>query len=721
MGRITKDTVQFSAPVPEVIEPGSPDIIVLKFADSKIPVFKETRDKDYVKYGEDNLYPEYLTYLFNKSAKHNAILTGKANYIFGNGYTNGDAIVNRNGDSLNDISKKCILDIQIYGGFRLEIIWSFNARIAEIYHVDYSCIRKGKGEHGGFYFKESWNPKSGSISNRGPGEFIGGFNPSEPKGSQIFEYNEYRPGVRFYPLPSYIGCNNYIETDIEISKYYLSAIRNGMMPSKMVQFYQGDPTDEKKKEIERRFAQKFSGAENAGRFILVFNPSKDKSVDISDLSASEVDKQFVELNKTCQQEIYAGHLVTSPMLFGIKTEGQLGGNTELYTSYSIFQNTYSKPRAKDFDKEINWLLKYSVFAGQYELQPTDPIGVQFDVKDVVNSLPKQFVFESLGIPKEMWALENIGADNRPTPTLPIPAPGTPGAPAPGTPAAADAALSNDNIKNLTAKQHQQIMRIIRQYSKGQLTELAAKALLRAGLGLSDDDINSLLGIEPKPVALSFEEQSEGIVEMFDSCGESKNDYEVLRSKRVLFSSELEAEGDEEIFIQEAFKVNVTATENSILELIKKDELITPEVIATTIKETVAFVKSKIASLIKKGYLEETAEKDGIDEIIKRNLPKGVHIDAPPPTAKINPAQISIKYSYEVKPGVGPSIIPTTRPFCIKMVKLNRLYSRADIENISARLGYSVFDRRGGWWGKSPECRHRWQSNIVIKKGGQDVA
>ncbi len=227
---------------------GSPDIIVLKFADSKIPVFKETRNKDYIKYGEDNLYPEYLTYLFNKSAKHNAILTGKANYVFGKGYENGNVIVNRSNDSLNDISHKAILDIEIYGGCRLEIIWSYNGRIAEIYHVDYSCIRKGKD--GGFYYKESWK-----LENRDEEEFIPSFNPSKPLGSQIFEYNEYRPGVRFYPLPSYIGCNNYIETDIEISKYYLSAIRNGMMPSKMVQFYAGDPTDEKKKEIERRFSQ----------------------------------------------------------------------------------------------------------------------------------------------------------------------------------------------------------------------------------------------------------------------------------------------------------------------------------------------------------------------------------------------------------------------------------------------------------------------------------
>src|SRR5438045_466269 len=101
-----------------------PDIIVLKFADAKIPIFKESRNKDYIRYGDKNNYPEYLTYLFNKSAKHNAILTGKAFYVFGNGYANGNFIVNRLGESLNDISKKAILDVEVYGGFRFEIIYN---------------------------------------------------------------------------------------------------------------------------------------------------------------------------------------------------------------------------------------------------------------------------------------------------------------------------------------------------------------------------------------------------------------------------------------------------------------------------------------------------------------------------------------------------------------------------------------------------------------------
>lgn len=691
---ITQDAVK--------VAESTPEFIVLKFADSKIPVFKESKNKDYIKYGDDNKYPDYLTYLFNKSAKHSAIVSGKAFYIFGEGYENGDVVVNRLGDTLNDVSKKAILDVEIYGGFRWEIIWNAAGKVKEIYHVDYTTIRVGKA--GGYYFKENWD-----IRNHDEEQHIPAFNPNSPFGSQIYAYNEYRPKTRYYPLPEYIGSNNFIETDIEISKYYLSAIRNGMTPSKMIQFFSGEPTEDKKREIERRMSQKFAGAENAGKFFLVFNPvNASKSVEVNDLSATDLDKHMIELNKTCQQEIFSGHRVTSPMLFGIKTEGQLGGNTELSASYDLFKATYSSPKANAFDKEVNYLLSYSSQPVEYKLRPTDPIGVQFDVKDVVNSLPKQFVFEKLGIPKEQWNLPNIGSDNKADTSGDITVPKVPAEPKMDS----DLPVVNENMKNLSGRQLQHVKRVIKQYNDGQITEAAAKAMLRLGLGLTDADINEILGIQP--AAMSAQDEEEAVADVFDEYGECRNDFEVLKTKKVCFSSDLEAEADEAVFVQEAFKTwDVTNTEQEIINLIKKDPKITPDVIAQAIGQTRKYVQSKLDSLAKRGIIETSKQAIGEDEETVRTVPDTV--DVVPPVEGAPPVQVMVKYSYEVKPGIGPAIIPTTRPFCRKMIQLNRLYSRAEIEAISLRLGYSVWDRKGGWWGKKEECRHRWVSNIVVKK------
>jgi hypothetical protein len=699
------------------------DIVVLKFADSKIPEFKEVKNKDFILYGENNDYPEYLTYLYNKSAKHNAIINGKCNYILGSGFDrktptpggfadfkNPDgtitpgAVVNKSGETMYDIWVKSVKDIEIYGGFRWLVSWNLLNQITDIYHEDFYKFRLGKG--GNYFYKNAW-VKDGRATREDP-TIYPEFNPNPlppgplgqavSKGIQVFAYNEYRPGCDYYPLPGYIGCNNYIDTDIEISKFHLSSIRNGMMPSKLIQFYTGEPTDEKKKEVERRFERKFGGSENAGKFVLVFNTNKDKSVDISDLSASELDKQFDLLNKTCQQEIFTGHQVVSPMLFGIKTEGQLGGNTELKTAYEVFINTYAKSKQANIERIVNYFGGLMGKGKDYFITQLDPVGLMFDVKDIVNLLPKEYIYEKLGIPKEYMGLPPVNPNN------PI---------GPST-VQQEAVAVNDNIKNLTAKQHQQLVRIIRQYSKGQLTPEAAKILLKTGLALSDEEINSLLGIDEERQAFSADEDA--TIQVFNSHGDLKSDFHIIKSKKIKFSSDNDAFGDELDFYKQAFKTtDLTNAEGSILDLISKDKRITPEVIAKTLGTTPEYVSAKIGKLVKAGLLNTAEQVIGDDTQIERTLTKPLK-DIIPPSDDISTTEIYIKYSYE-----GPRD-DRNRPFCRKLLELDRLYSRSEIETISQRLGYSVWDRRGGWWTKpdgthSPSCRHHWQSNIVVKKGG----
>jgi hypothetical protein len=314
----------------------------------------------------------------------------------------------------------------------------------------------------------------------------------------------------------------------------------------------------------------------------------------------------------------------------------------------------------------------------------------------------------------MWDLENIGADNRPTPTVPQ-------APSPDVIAAEDMAPVNENIKNLSGRQQQQIERIIRKYKKKQLEEPAARTLLSAGLGLNDEQINALLGIIPtQPITkLSMQDYSEDeIIAMFDGCGDVKQDYDILMSRRVWFSSEF-INDNEATWMKAAFEdYDVTATEAKIIDLIKKDPLIDSEHIASVIHQSQTLVENKIKSLISRGYIEEVEQTVGegqlLDRIIKRTIPEKITL--PKTTIDKKPTtSISIKYSYE-----GPQD-SRNRPFCAKLLELDRLYTRADIEKISARLGYSVWDRRGGWWRHkgtditTPYCRHIWKSNLVVKK------
>jgi hypothetical protein len=133
-------------------------------------------------------------------------------------------------------------------------------------------------------------------------------------------------------LPTYLGSTGYIDLDIEIQNYHISAVRNNFVVSSIISFHNGTPTLEEQEEIERQIKDKFTGTDNAGSFVLNFADSRDRGIDIQRLNGNDDDKRFDILNKTVQREIYAGHSVTDPALFGIKEDGIFTSRNQLVDS-----------------------------------------------------------------------------------------------------------------------------------------------------------------------------------------------------------------------------------------------------------------------------------------------------------------------------------------------------------------------------------------------------
>ena len=155
------------------------NIIFLKFEDSKLPTFKEQKKDGYIKFGDSDDYPDYLLLLLNKSSKHNAIINGKVNYIFGSGLhslSQNEKLqqwiekCNRADEGIQEVAKKSIADTEAFAGYYWHIIPSRNGQIAEIYHIDYKKVRSNK-DRSEFLYKEDWQDRVSinrvSISTRG--------------------------------------------------------------------------------------------------------------------------------------------------------------------------------------------------------------------------------------------------------------------------------------------------------------------------------------------------------------------------------------------------------------------------------------------------------------------------------------------------------------------------------------------------------------------------
>lgn len=642
---------------------GEPNIIFLGFADNKVPEFKEVNSKDYIYFGEKNDFPDFLLYLFNKSSNHNAIINGKVTYIIGKGLMD-NVPVNRSGDKINTILKRSCTDIELFGGFYWQVIWDRAGRISDIIHMPFQNIRKGKDNSEYFHAKKWKNVKRDDVKP------IPAFDLTKRVGVQLFAYREYRPGCEAYPLPGYFGALNDIETDVEISIYNLSVIKNGQFAGKLVSFFDGVPTEEQKKKLEKKWNDKFQGSGNAGKTMLSFNRADSKPPQVDDLSATDLDKLFDQLNKTTQAEIFSGHQITSPTLFGIMEPGKLGGRSEMQDAYEIFKNTYVNEKQMALEEVIELFAPLVGIAPGSKLQPVEPIGTTLDPVNFKEMLPKEWIYEKLGIDPEEY-------------------PDTSGVS--GQTSINSAGQVNEHLKNLTGRQLQGLERIMRKYKKGQIGRPMAETMLKSSLGLTDSEIATFL-------TFGEIDQETSVADMFNEVGQSKELFTIVKSKPTRFKTDaLE------------FK-DLGNTDAAILDLIKKDKRITSRVIADTLNMKPAVIEARIKALEESKVLTKTTQTIGVDTIIEHAVnPESIDRVPPPETV-----DVTIRYSYEPKPGLDP-VIPTTRPFCKRLIELDKFYSRAEIESISQRVGYSVWDRKGGFWGHKDECRHRWVSHIVVKK------
>jgi DNA-binding Lrp family transcriptional regulator len=384
------------------------NLISLTFDNNKVPMFIEQKGKEWVKYGESNNYPQYLVLLFNRSAKHNAIITSKQLYISGKGVEidqadmQGDDIVKLQAyinapnqyETLNDLMKKTILDYELFGGFYLKIVGKKGKDgVAEIYHVDYCNVRSNE-DNTEFYLSSEWiNEQGDENSNPKDIKTLPAYDINKKQAESLFYLKAYRPNLNTYTLPDYIGAVPAIITDAEIANYHRAEIQNSFKGSKMITFVNGIPSDDEMKATERKLKSKFTSTDSSGSIVVDFADDKDRAAIIQDLSAGDFADKYNALNNTIQQEIFVGHKITSPMIFGVRVEGQLGGRAEMIDAFNLFTNTYVEPRQQVQERV------YDLFApvkGKIKIKPIEPIMASFSEQTLMQILTKDEMREVIG-------------------------------------------------------------------------------------------------------------------------------------------------------------------------------------------------------------------------------------------------------------------------------------------------------------------------------------
>ena len=326
------------------------DLRIVNLSSYTSPEIVEKSNKQWVAYGSDNNYFQYLIDRYNGSPTNNAIINGVSQMIYGKGLDALDS--NRKPEAYakmitlfkKDCVRKLCYDLKLMGQCSIQVIYSKDRKtIAQVEHIPVENLRaekcNEKGEVTGYYYSDDWS----NVKPRTELKRIPAFGYSN-ESIEIIYVKPYRAGYKYYSSPDYQGGLQYAELEEEISNYHLNNILNGLAPSMLINFNNGTPNAEERQNLENRIYSKFSGSSNAGKFILAFNDNSESQATIEPIQLSDAHNQYQFLSDESGKKIMVAHRVVSPMLLGIKDSTGLGNNAdELQTASVLMDNTVIRP------------------------------------------------------------------------------------------------------------------------------------------------------------------------------------------------------------------------------------------------------------------------------------------------------------------------------------------------------------------------------------------
>lgn len=363
------------------------------------PEVQEVSNQDWIAYGADNNYFQFLIDRYNGSATNNALINGISQMIVGRyldatdsnrkpeEYANMKAMISE------DMQMKLASDLKLMGQCAMQVIYSEDrSRIAQVEHVPIETLRAEKcneeGEIPAYYYFYDWEEfKQGDELERIP---VFGTSRNE---IEILYIKPYRAGFKYYSPVDYQGGIQYAELEEEIANYHLNNIMNGLAPSMLLNFNNGTPTEEERNIIEQKIAAKYQGTSNAGRFILAFNDSADSAATMEAVQLSDAPQQYEFLSTESMKKIMVAHRVTSPILFGIKDMTGFGNNAEeIVTASTLMDNTVIRPFQQLLLNAFDDILAYNRIVLNLYFKTLQPL----EFNDLTNATNKEQIEEETG-------------------------------------------------------------------------------------------------------------------------------------------------------------------------------------------------------------------------------------------------------------------------------------------------------------------------------------
>ena len=356
---------------------------ILNLAAYEAPEVVESTKKDWVLYGDDNSYYEFLIDAYKNSTTNNAIINNICRLVYGKGLNALDANKKPNEYAQSivlfdkDDLKKIILDYKMLGQAAFQIHYSKDhKKIIKAMHIPVQLIAPEKCNEDGkieaYYYSDNWKEIK-----KFPPKRIPSFGSSQEQ-IEILCFKNYTPGMKYYSAVDYVGGISYATLEEEISDYLINDVQNSFSSTKVVNFNNGIPTEEQQRLISSKVMNKLTGA-NGQKVIVSFNADDTSKTTIDDIQLNNAPEHYQYLADECMRKIMVSHNVTSPLLFGIASSNGFSSNAdELKDSSILFDNMVIKPIQGAILDAIDTILAYNGISLKLYFRTLQPL----DFKDL---------------------------------------------------------------------------------------------------------------------------------------------------------------------------------------------------------------------------------------------------------------------------------------------------------------------------------------------------
>ena len=632
------------------------------------PIEEKDRQRGFIKWGRKNDYPFFLIELLQGSAWHQGIIKNKTYYIAGGGLetVSGDLttfLANSFSDfDMNEISQRMAFDFEVFGAMAVVGTWNREGtKVARWEHMDIDLIRMTEDERL-YYVSDDWSSLQQTPETTNYRSYPA-LDENKTTGSFMLYYKEpFKQGrgeKGIYPKPPYYGGITAIQTDVDISKFNMYEIQNGFKAGTLINLASGEPeTAEEERKIKEQIKGRTQSVEDAGEIIITFSNGSDEAPTVLPLNGNNLHERYAMTEKSVQQNILVAHSVVAPSLFGIAPNGSFNA-AETADLFEIYKATYINSRQRQIEWLLNYMVKLSGSIGSLKLVDVKPI--------------------------------NIAS------TAPIAAPTA-------------ETLSVDTKDSLNKSQVNSLIDVAEKVKSGFLSaDTALQIVLASFPTIAESQARKIVGL-PTTTLSSCDHKHEfsaDEIQVFSEYGVDSKDYKVLKTNIIEWDTP-----SDEVFSKEEMmfatigevKANISGLEKSILSMLIDGED------ASAISSATGVSIEEIAKSTERLIAYELLLEGEVTDLGKQLLDQ-----APAPID-----QFMVVYTYKERPGV-PKVLTKSRDFCLRLLSLNRLYSRDDINNISSRVDRNVWNYRGGWYTNpstqvsTPYCRHIWVQQLVIKK------